>query len=124
VGVDTSTRIPDARHIGALWLGLLLPPIAVLADLAIAYALVPAACSSRNTLPIHLVHGAGLLLVLLGGLTAWRIWRRLGGGWPESEGGREERSRFLSGVGVLFSGLCVLVILAFWVAVFLLDPCQ
>lgn len=124
MGVDPSTRIPNARHLWALWLGLLLPPIAVLADLAIAYALVPAACSSRNTLPIHLMHGIGLLLVIAGGLTAGRLWRRLGGGWPESQGGPEARSRFLSGVGVLLSGLCVLLVLAFWAAVFLLDPCQ
>jgi hypothetical protein len=124
VGVDAGTRIPDARHISALWVGLLLPPVAVLADLTIAYALVPAACSARNTLPIHLVHGAGLMLVLAGGLTAWRTWRRLGGQWPGSEGGPEARSRLLAGVGVLFSGLCGLVILAFWIAVFLLDPCQ
>ena len=61
---------------------------------------------------------------LVGGLTAWRTWRALGGRWPETEGGPAARSRFLSGLGVLLGGLCVLVILAFWVAVFLLDPCQ
>ena len=124
MGVDASSRIPDVRHIGALWIGLLLPPIAVLADLTIAYALVPRACATRNTLPIHLAHAGGLLLVLGGGLAAWRTWRMLGGGWPESEGGREARSRFLAGMGVLFSGLCGLLVLAFWIAVLLLDPCQ
>jgi len=122
--VDANTHIPDARHIWGLWIGLLLPPIAVLADLEISYALVPTACSSRSALLIHVVHGAGLLLVLAGGFTAWRHWRTLGGRWPETEGGPLARSRFLAGAGVLISGLCVLVILGFWSAVLLLDPCQ
>jgi hypothetical protein len=118
------TRIPEARHMRALWIGLLLPPIVVLADLEIAYALVPVACSWQSPLPVHLVHGTGLLLVFAGGLTAWRNWRALGVGWPEGEGGPLARSRFLSGLGVCLSGLCVLVILAQWSAVLLLDPCQ
>jgi hypothetical protein len=124
VTVDANTHIPDARHIRALWIGLLLPPVVVLADIEIAYALVPAACSSRTALPIHLVHALAMLLVLFGGLTAWRNWRALGAGWPDSEGGPLARSRLLSGVGVLLSGLCVLVVLACWSAVLLLDPCQ
>jgi hypothetical protein len=124
VGVDASTHIPDAGHIKALWVGLLLPPIVILADLETAYALVPAACSSRSALPIHVVHGISLLLVIAGGLTAWRNWRALGGGWPENEGGPVARSRFLSGLGVLLSGMCLLIVLAFWSAVLLLDPCQ
>jgi hypothetical protein len=124
VTVDTNTRIPDARFIRALWIGLLLPPVVVLADIEIAYALVPAACSSRNALALHLVHGIALLLVLAGGLTAWRNWRVVGREWPDSEGGPLARSRFLSGVGVSLSALCVLVILACWSAVLLLDPCQ
>jgi hypothetical protein len=96
----------------------------VLADLEIAYALVPAACSARSTLAVQVVHGISLLLVIAGGITAWRNWKALGGGWPESEGGPVARSRFMSGVGVLLSALCLLVILAFWSAVLLLDPCQ
>jgi hypothetical protein len=124
VTVDANTHLPDARHIRALWTGLLLPPIVVLADIELAYALVPAACSSKSNLPVHLVHALAMLLVLFGGLIAWRNWRILGGGWPDSEGGPLARTQFLSGVGVFLSGLCALVVLACWSAVLLLDPCQ
>jgi hypothetical protein len=122
--VDTDTSIPDARHIRMLWGGLLLAPIAFLANLEIAYALIPAACGSRTPLPLHLVNAASLILALAGGLLAWRSWNEVGRVWPDGEAGPLGRSRFLAGVGVLLTGMCVLVILAQWTAVFLVDPCQ
>ncbi len=64
--VDSRTDIPDARQIRALWVGLLLAPIAFLLNLETAYALVPTACSSRHELPVHVVHLACLLLDALG----------------------------------------------------------
>jgi hypothetical protein len=122
--VDANTSIPDAGHIRMLWGGLLLAPIAFLANLEIAYALVPAACGSRTTLVLHVVNAASLLLALFGGLMAWRSWGMVGRVWPDGEAGPIGRSRFLASVGVLLTGICVLVILAQWTAVFLLDPCQ
>jgi cytochrome c biogenesis factor len=122
--VDPRTDVPDAREIRALWAGLLLPPIAFLINLEAAYALVPAACSSRNQLPMHLVHIACLLLALAGGLTAWRWWKLEGATWPGEEGDPVARSRFMAGLGVLLSALFILVIVAMWIPSFLLDPCQ
>jgi hypothetical protein len=124
VTVDANTSIPDARGIRALWTALLLPPTAFLVSLEIAYALVPAACASGNTLPLHLAHLGCLLVILGAGLTAWRCWKALGSEWPDDAGTPEARSRFLAGVAVLLSGTCVLVVLTEWIAVFLLDPCQ
>jgi hypothetical protein len=122
--VDPRTEIPDAREIRALWVGLLLPPIAFLIDLETAYALVPTACASRNELPVHLVHFACLLLAVLGGFTAWRWWKLGGATWPGEEGGPVARSRFMAGVGLLVSALFALVIVAMWIPSFVLDPCQ
>jgi hypothetical protein len=124
VTVDPRTEIPDARIIRALWIGLLLPPLAFLFNLELAYALVPVACSSRNVLPIHLVHLVSLLLVAAAGVLAWREWRRSGATWPDGEPGSIGRTRFLSGMGLLLSLQFTLVILAQWIPSFVLDPCQ
>lgn len=122
--VDNRTSLPDAGETRALWTGVLLPPIAFLINLEVAYALVPAACSSRNTLALHLVHLVCLGLVLLGGLTAWRCWKAMGATWPSEEGGRLARSRFMAAIGVLLSGFVALVVVADWIPSFMLDPCQ
>jgi hypothetical protein len=122
--VDSRTDIPDARQIRALWVGLLLAPIAFLLNLETAYALVPTACSSHHELPVHGVHLACLLLALWGLFTARRTWNVLGAIWPSEEGDPLARSRFLAGTGVLMSAMFVLVIFAQWIPTFLLDPCQ
>jgi hypothetical protein len=122
--VDPRTDIPDARLLRALWAGLLLAPAAFLLNLEIAYALVPTACSSRNLLLMHAVHFVCLLLAGLGGLLAWRCWSGAGEAWPGDAGGAISRTQFMAGLGVLTSGLFVLVILAQWIPSFVLSPCQ
>jgi hypothetical protein len=122
--VDQRTDLPDAREIAALWTGLLLPPAAFLLNLEVAYALVPVACSSGATLPVHLVHLGCLILALVGGVFAWRCWRATGSTWSGEEGGRLGRSRFMAGLGLLVSALFALVIVAQWIPSFLLSPCQ
>jgi hypothetical protein len=122
--VDSRTSVPDAGEIQALWTGVLLPPIAFLINLEVAYALVPKACASKSTLVLHLVHAVCLGLVLLGGLTAWRCWRATGAVWPGEGGGPLARSRFMAGIGVLMSVFVALVIVADWIPSFMLNPCQ
>jgi hypothetical protein len=122
--VDPRTDVPDARALRALWTGILLPPLAFLLDLEVAYALVPTACSTRNQLPVHLSHLACLLLALFGGFTALRCWSALGSTWPGEAGDPTARSRFMAGVGILMSALFVLIIVAMWIPSFILDPCQ
>jgi hypothetical protein len=122
--VDPRTDVPDARHIWSLWIGLLLAPTAFLINLEVAYALVPAACSSRNQLPVHLVHLTCLLLAVIGLLTAWRSWNVAGATWPGDRGEPLARSRFMAGLGLLSSVLFALIIVAQWIPSFVLDPCQ
>jgi hypothetical protein len=124
MAVDPRTEVADAGTLRALWIGVLLPPIAFLLNLEAAYALVPAACSSRNLLLIHLVHLVGLALAVFGGLTALRSWRRNGSTWPGGEGGPLSRTRFMSGLGMFLSLQFGLVIVAQWIPSFILDPCQ
>ena len=122
--VDIRTAVPDASHIRALWIGLLLAPVAFLINLEVAYAFVPAACSARNELPIHLTHLACLLLTLFGLLTAWRSWKLTGAAWPGEQGDPLARSRFMAGTGLLVSGMFLLVVVAQWIPSLVLDPCQ
>jgi hypothetical protein len=121
--VDPRTDVPDQRQIRGLWVGLLLAPVAFLINLELAYALVPTACSSRNALPVHLVHAVCLLLTLYGLMTAWRRWRAAGSTWGEA-GDPLARSRFMAGTGLLVSAMFLLVIVAQWIPSFVLHPCQ
>jgi hypothetical protein len=122
--VDSRTDVPDASHIRALWVGVLLAPVAFLLNLEVAYALVPTACSSGNELPVHLTHLACLLLTLYGLVTAWRSWKLVGTTWPGGAGDPLARSRFMAGTGLLVSAMFVVVIVAQWIPSFILDPCQ
>lgn len=121
---DLRADVPNAGEIRNLWIGVLVPPIVFLIDLEVAYALVPTACSTRNRLPVHLVHLASLLLMLFAWVTARRCWKATGSTWPVEEGGPLGSRRLLAGIGMLLSGFVALVIVAMWIPSFILDPCQ
>jgi hypothetical protein len=121
---DPNTRVTEARRIAALFTGLLLAPVAFLANLEIAYALVHPACRLGNRLPLHAVHAGAVVFALAGLLTAWRIWRAEGVEWPAYAGGPLARTRFLAGLGVATSALFLLVLVAQWIPSFVLSPCQ
>jgi len=78
---DTDTSIPDARHITAQLTGMLLPPLATLAGMQVAYGVVDATCrTGRHDVPaVHVVrlvtHYAPLLL---GCTLACALYTRLG----------------------------------------------
>jgi hypothetical protein len=124
VAVDPRTDVPDKGIIGALWIGLLVPPTAFLINLEVAYALVPTACGTRSVLLVHLVHLASLALAVYGGVVAWRTWRRSGATWPGGNGGRISRTQFMAGIGALTGLMFAVVIVAQWIPSFILDPCQ
>src|SRR5206468_343444 len=81
------TELRHARHIAALWTGVLLAPTAFLANLELAYLAVRVACLRDNTLPVHLVHATFLLVALGGVFVAWRAWQAEGSEWPGDKGG-------------------------------------
>ena len=112
--IVTITGIPDARHVVAQVAGVLVPPLATLAGMEVSYGLVGPACTSGNTLALHLTRLVTLLVVLGAGLIAWREWR----------GSPGTRARFLSWVGVFAAGLFSLVVIAQWLAGLFLSPCQ
>ena len=122
--IDRDTSIPEARHITAQVAGVLVPPLATLAGMEASYALVGPACTSGNTLALHVTRLVTLLIVVGAGLVAWREWRVVGVEHPGDGGSPGTRARFLSWVGVFAAGLFSLVVVAQWLAGFFLSPCQ
>jgi hypothetical protein len=122
--LDPATPIPDRRRLAVLWTGVLLAPLAFLANLEVAYALVTASCDRGDHLLLHLTHLASLLLVLGGAWAAWSTWRAESAEEPGQGGGAVGRTRFMAGLGLLLSAMFALVIVAQWIPGFLLSPCQ
>ncbi len=112
--IDPRTEVREPGRIAALWMGLLLAPVAFLANLEFGYLLVHPSCLRDDNLPVHVAHAVCLLLGLLGALVAWRS-RRAGG---------SSRTRFMAELGLLTSALFVLSMVAQWIPTFVLHPCQ
>ena len=108
----------------ALWAGVLSGPLTFLALLEVAYLLVPYGCRTGREWPLHASAFVAVLLAAAGTALAWRNWEAVGRTWPDAEGGATPRSRYLAAFGVLSGVLFVLVNLAEWVPMFVLDPCQ
>ena len=121
----------EERGLAAQWVGLLLAPAAFFAHLQFAYANVPWACSHGNGLWIHVSGVASVLLAAAGTLVAWRTWRRAGDSAPRARRDRPDqvsgispRVRFLAVTGLGTSATITLILLAQWVAAFIISPCE
>jgi hypothetical protein len=111
---------------GICWLlsGLLTAPLAFLTYLSINYAVVPHACSSGYMFAPQLVTALFLLITLAGAFIAWRNWREVGSGEPTEAAGVVERSRFIAVIGLMLSGLVLVLFIAQWIPQFMISPCQ
>ena len=104
---------------------MLVGPVVWLVQFQTNYTLVPLTCNHGGKWALHAVSVAALLLTAGAGLLAWGNWQGSGGGWPsEGRGGVVPRSRFMSVLGLLVSGMFFLVILAQWIASWVFGPCQ
>jgi hypothetical protein len=106
-----------------LWPALLVPPIAFLAVLTAAYALVPWACETQRHFPLHLVSLACLAITGGGMALAWRDWRAAGVEEPDDSPGQAARDRFIAVLGLMLSCLMMLVTLMLWTTTFIIPPC-
>jgi len=120
--MQTQEYFEETRGKLSLWTGLLAAPAAFLINLQAMYMLVTLACDVA--LPwLHVTALATFLMAGGGGAVAWRDWRRTGARWPGQGGDALARSRFLAALGVLGSVLFALVIVAQWLATWVLGPC-
>lgn len=130
----------------ALWVGILLAPIAFLVDLGARFALVEWACRNDGGFVLWLVAVLAVALAAGGGLRAWRNWKLFSREAAEEsearqpsalqstghalhddlrtdEGGKVGRGRFMALVGIAASAFFLAVILASFIPSLLLDPC-
>jgi hypothetical protein len=122
VQANVTADLKAGAGAGELWAGVLVGPTAMLMQLEINYALVPWACGARTVWPLHLVSLFALVVTIVAGFLAYRIWARVS--TDEDSGGALARSRFMAAVGVLISLLMALVIVAQWLPVFFHSPCE
>ncbi len=119
-----AARAESGEGAGALvlWAGVLGPPIVFLTDLLVSYSMAYWACSSGKRWALDLVTLAAVALVLLCGVTAWRLsvaTRRADPGAAHPA----DRTRFLAVVGLLSSALFLFATLAFTVPRLVIGPC-
>ena len=104
------------------WASIIVAPLVFLTNLSLVYALVPLACQSQQTWPLHLSNAISLVFALVASLLAWRAMRRTEAprGMRRDEVGH---TPFLSHIGVWVSALTALAIALQWSTQLLLSPC-
>lgn len=107
----------------AQWFPIIGPLAAALGMQELSYIVVPYACVVRQPALLHIVPVLMLILTAAAGLVARRTWERTGRQWPADEGGSLGRSRFMATLGLITAGAGVLVIVAQWIAIWMLHPC-
>lgn len=107
-----------------LTLGIVVGPIAALANEELIYVTDVWACGARTQAAMHVVPFVCLLAALGAGFLAWSDWVAVGRGLAESEATVDARSRFLAITGMAASALSALIILAQWLAIFVFAACM
>jgi hypothetical protein len=121
---DTLLGSRDERAPALQWIGLLLAPAVFFAHLELAYVLVPWACVTKGQVWVHVSGAAAILLAFAGAAAAWRVHARTENVQPNDGAGSVPRTRFLGTVGICMSAVFVLLLIAQWVAGFVISPCQ
>ncbi len=115
-----------AKHRGSGRMQSLLfvaPAAIVYAQQQIGYALVPWSCT-RLPLLAHLPTITALLLLVLVAHASWRLLARAGVRAPGDERSSEGRARFMAAGSLVLCGFAAVVMLAQWLPVVILHPCQ
>jgi hypothetical protein len=107
-----------------LWLAILIGPLAWVAYLQTASALVPWACRRPTGGMIALLAAVVLALALstAGLVTAWQAWQDVGPGSPAST--VSGRTRFMALAGIGTTALLILAVVAGMLPLLLLAPCN
>lgn len=117
-------RLSTCSFVGALWLGVLGPPVLWLAQFQTNYTLVPWVCAHGHRWTITAVNLAALVVAALLALLSWRNWKTAGVQWPSRARDTATRTRFLSVLGLMSGALFFLAIVAQSLAPLWIDPCR
>jgi hypothetical protein len=108
----------------ALWLLVVAAPIIVAIEMQTNYVLVRQACSAQRNIALYLVTIVAIVLTVTTALISLAVWRVEGITWPTESPDLSARIRFIAVLGMLSSGMSLLVIVAQGIATVLFNPCQ
>lgn len=109
----------------AQWLGVGLAPAAFLVHLQAGYLLVLLDCGwDGGALLVHASAAMAVLVALAGAFAAWVTWTKSGREMPGDTPGALGRTRLFGIVGLALSGILTLILLAQFVAGFIVPRCQ
>jgi hypothetical protein len=114
----------DNKTLLIAWVGILLAPLTWIIAFEINYVTVPFACQSGSKILHHLVSMTALTFAGVGWMAARRAWTDTGKIALTDEADAIHRNGFLGMFGLLFSGILILLIVAQWIPVLLVDPCS
>jgi len=114
----------DQKDLLIAWIGILLAPVTWIVSFELNYALVPFACQSRSTWPLHSISIFALAIAGLGLIAAGYTWSATGKVALTDQADTVHRNGFLGMFGLLFSGILIVLIAAQWIPVFFVDPCN
>jgi hypothetical protein len=115
-------EVARTEHSLELWFGMIGGPLSGMLMVWINYPLVDRACVAGNRLWLHGSSLVFLVIALLAGFSAWRLYERIGD-FPLTEGGVMPRSRFMALVGLFTSSLATIEIIMQWIPIFILGSC-
>lgn len=115
------TRWPGLAR---LTLGVVVGPIAALANEELIYVTNMWACGTRMQPAMHIVPIICLLVTFAALAMSWADWVAVGRGLEEEEATVDARSRFLALAGMGIGSLSALIILAQWLAIFVFGACM
>jgi hypothetical protein len=111
-----------AAHIdkGRQWFGLMTGPIAWSLQLVVVYALSSWTCDGDTLAPLHIASALCLIAAATAGVFSWKWWRSFGG-WPsDHDEAAAGASRTMLVLGLMTGTLFSIVIVAQWLAAFVL----
>lgn len=120
---DSPGNARARREAIVLWTGILAGPLLWFTHQQVSFALVPWVCAHGGVSWLHALTGLCVVGTLAAGGRAWPLWQRERTRVGEATAG-QQRVRFMAAMGLLSSLFFVLVIIAQWVPMLLLDPCQ
>ena len=123
ISLDADDRWSTPPRVHRLWSGVLLPPIAWLLHLSLAYAMSAVVCTPPVMWPFFVLSAAALAVAIAGGGIAWRV-KRDAAGEPEHAPTSRARGMFMAVCGIMLSAVFALAIVAQTIPMFVLEPCQ